>query len=107
MRDYSKPFFDLTELTAAFNGICKCLGKSESCSESTISELGMKLSSLAKSFNKEIKPTGDLGMIGCNLQTFLTHLILNEVKTKEELRYYIDEELKQLPPHPIIDYFEN
>lgn len=106
MRDYSKPFFDAPELAAAFNGLCKCLGKDECSCGATISDLGHHLSSLASTFGDTIAPTGDLGSIGVSLETFIVHLITKGLITREQLRSFVDKELKQLPTHPFINYFE-
>ena len=105
MRDYSKPFYDVNELAAAFNGVCKCLGKDEFCCGSSLPMLGTRLSSLAKAQGLEISPAGDLGIIGVSLQQLIMFLIKNKVKSKEQLQVSIDAEVKKLPPNPLINYF--
>lgn len=105
MRDYSQPRYDIDELAAAFNGVCKCLGKDEYCCGATIPELGSHISSLANSCGTAIAPTGDVGIAGVNLQSLIDYLITNGVKSREQLRVYIDAELSKLPAHPLINYF--
>lgn len=106
MRDYSKPFYDLSEISAAFNGVCKCLGKEEYCCESTMPMLGNQISALARIMGIDISPTGDLGTSGMNLQRLIESLIDKGVRTREQLRACIDPELMELSHHPLINYFE-
>ena len=71
MRDYSQPLFFIDELAAAFNGVCKCLGKEEYCCGAVIPDLGNHISSLAGSCGITIAPTCDLGVTGVNLQSLI------------------------------------
>ena len=106
MRDYSKPFYDLGELTAAFNGICKRIGMENFCCSSVMPLLGECVSSLAKSIGVDIAPTGDIGTAGINLQQLIDAIIEKELATKEELRSFIDAELLTIPKNPLINFFE-
>lgn len=106
MRDYSKPFFDVSELAAAFNGICKCLQKDSYCCPADVFLLGSRLSQLAQIEGCLIDPTGDVAIIGVNLQSFIEFLLANKGFAKEQLRTFIDTELRKLPNHPLINYFE-
>ena len=106
MRDYSKPFFDVSELAAAFNGICKCLQKDSYCCPADVFLLGKRLSQMAQSEGFLIDSTGDVGLIGVNLQSFIEFLLTQKELTKEQLRFYIDTELRKLPNHPLINFFE-
>lgn len=106
MRDYSKPFYDIIELTAAFNGICKSIGKENYCCISVMPLLGQQISMLAKSEGISIDPTGDVGTAGINLQHLIESIITKGIVSKEELRSFIDAELATIPKNPLINYFD-
>lgn len=106
MRDYSKPYFDIVELTAAYNGICKRIGKEDFCCASAMPLLGQRISMLAQSVGISLDPTGDVGTAGINLQHLIEGIIKNGIASKEELRSYIDAELVNIPKNPLIDYFD-
>lgn len=106
MRDYSKPYYDLGELTAAFNGVCKCINKDEYCCSPSIPELGNRISAVSRSKGCMIDPTGDLATTAINLQTFISFLLNQYIVDKDQLRRYIDAELVLLPHHPLINYFD-
>lgn len=57
MRDYSKPFYDINELTAAFNGVCKKLGKEDYCCVSSMPLLGQQIAKLAQTEGIHINPS--------------------------------------------------
>ena len=107
MRDYSKPYYDPRELTAAFNGVCKKLGKEEFCSTSEMPLLGKQVSLLAQSEGVNIAPTGDLGTVGINLHHLIEYIIERGIASREELRQFVDAELVTIPSHPLINYFED
>ena len=106
MRDYSKPYYEICELTAAFNGVCKKLGKESFCCHSEMPLLGTRISMLAQSEGLDIAPTGDVGTAGINLQHMIEYLIEKGTTSKEDLRQYIDLELTTIPRCPLINYFE-
>lgn len=106
MRDYSKPFYDIVELSAAFNGICKSLGKENYCCSSIMPLLGGQISTLAKSIGINIAPTGDVGTAGVNLQYLIDSISERGLVSKEELRKFVDAELVAIPKNPLINYFD-
>ncbi len=107
MRDYSKPFYDINELTAAFNGVCKKLGKEDYCCVSSMPLLGQQIAKLAQTEGIHINPTDDVGTAGINLQYFIESIVLKGTTSVEELRSYIDVELANLPDHPLINYYDD
>lgn len=107
MRDYSKPFYDISELTAAFNGVCKRLGKEQYCSDSSMPLLGQQIAKLAQTEGIHIDPTGDVGTAGINLQYLIGSLIKKGATSHNHLRLFIDAELANLPKHPLINYFDD
>lgn len=106
MRDYSKPFYDIIELSAAFNGICKSLGKENYCCSSIMPLLGKQISLLAETIGVNIASTGDVGTVGINLQYLIDSIIERGIVSKDELRQFVDAELVMIPKNPLINYFD-
>ncbi len=105
MRNYSEPWFDLGEITAAFKGLCEALGISNVDVKPTLSLLGQQIVSVASSIGLSLNPTGDLGQTAINLQSLIDFCLESRLVEYDDLRKIVDNELSQLPPSPFVDYF--
>ena len=105
MRNYSKPWFVLDELAAVFKGLCVVLRFDDIDVKPCIPLLGNQIVSVAKSIGLSLSPSGDLGLTAQNLQSLIDFCLESNLVEYDELRETVDNELRQLPPSPFVDYF--
>lgn len=105
MRDYSKPWYVLDELAAAFKGVCASLSIKDISVVPDIAFLGSQVSSVAARVGLTIGTSGDLGTVACNLQRLIVFLLESGIVSEENLQTLIDNELKTIPTSPFVDYF--
>lgn len=105
MRNYSKPWFVLGELAAAFKGLCVVLRIDGIDVNPCIPLLGNQIISVASSVGLSLSPSGDLGRTAQNLQSLIDFCLDSNLVEYDELRETVDNELKKLPQSPFVDYF--
>ena len=105
MRNYSKPWFVLGELAAAFKGLCVALHFEGIEVKPCMPLLGNQIISVATSVGFSLSPSGDLGQTAQNLQLLIDFCLDSNLVEYDVLRETVNNELKQLPPSPLVDYF--